>query len=68
MEALHETPATSAHLRFASDATRSAEASGEKPNPKLRRQQEIFAWIVIAAIWGTFALSLYLICVKASGN
>jgi hypothetical protein len=75
MEAVKETPKTSAPVRLTGADTRHAAGctfavaptpGGEKPNSKLRRQQEIFAWIGIAAIWGTFALVLFVIWVKAS--
>jgi len=38
----------------------------EKRDPERKRQQEIFAWIAIAAIWATFAFSLFIIWTRAS--
>jgi hypothetical protein len=37
-------------------------------SPQVRRRQELIAWILIAAIWGTFAFCIYIIWMKASGT
>lgn len=75
MELLNETSKTSAAARFSGAvnswvATRSepANPAAATRNPELWRQQEIFAWIMIAAIWAIFALSLYLIWIRASDS
>jgi hypothetical protein len=77
MEALKETPKTAASVLFTGVGTRQVagrtaaappSSRGLKTNPKLRRHEEIFAWIGIAAIWVTFAFSLFLIWTKASGG
>jgi hypothetical protein len=63
MEAVKETPKTLAPVRFSSTIVHTP--GSENPNPRTR-QQEVVAWLVIAAIWATFAFSLYLIWTKAS--
>jgi len=69
MEALKETPKTSATVLFTGAATRQVVRFASTParslvsgyaDPELKRRQEICAWIVIAAIWIMFAISLYL--------
>ena len=64
MHVVEETPKTAEPVRFNHAAALAP--AGEKPNPK--RQTELFAWILIAGIWGTFAFALYLIWVKATAG
>jgi hypothetical protein len=37
-----------------------------RPAANPERKSQIFAWIAIAAIWGMFAVSLYIIWMKAN--
>jgi hypothetical protein len=62
MQALKEAPKTSA------PAVLAPSRGGEKVSPQVRRGQEVTAWIMIAAIWGTFAFCIYLIWVKANAG
>lgn len=62
MQALKEAPKTSAAAVLAPPR------GGEKVSPQVRRRQELIAWILIAAIWVTFAFCIYIIWMKASGT
>lgn len=62
MEAFKEAPKTSA------PAVLAPSRGGANPSPQVRRRQELTAWIMIAAIWGTFAFCIYMIWVKASAG
>ncbi len=64
MATLNETSKTSASALFTGAAT--SRVGNPASNPEFKRKQELFAWIVIAAIWGIFAISLCLIWAKAT--
>jgi hypothetical protein len=73
MELLSETPKTSA--RPLSGTSTSPIAPSPKPaltaarlEPEPHRQQEIVAWIAIAAIWILSAFAFYCIWAKANGG
>ena len=63
MAILHETSKTLASALFAGPPA--SRVVRPTPKPEFKRKRELSAWIAIAIIWGIFALSLYLIWVKA---
>jgi hypothetical protein len=73
METLHETSTTPASVRYSGPAspqavTRIPLAAPVKTrtNPGFSRKEEIFAWIMMAAIWGISAIALYLLWAKVT--
>ncbi|MEI9975008.1 MAG: hypothetical protein WDO73_24940 [Ignavibacteriota bacterium] len=66
MEAVKAAPKTATSVVFTEVGTRqSLGRTTPVIAPEVRRQERV-AWIVIAAIWGIFAFSMYVIWMKAN--
>ena len=72
MEVLEETATTSTTPLSAAGSSpvaarpEPANPADGRPAADPERKSQIFAWIAIAAIWGMFAVSLYIIWMKAN--